>query len=238
MSVTSTFAEQLRQVRDATHSKDHPYIHKWAQGKLTRKQMGYYTVMHYHFVTEYLKWLAYIWAHCPVDEVRVHILDNLSEEEDPKDRHMDMILDFCHACGYTPDAVRGATMLPWTEALVDWGWRLVYQRPWQVAITGLTIGLESQPPDIYRRITGSLATHYGWSADDKAIRFFAGHIEADTVHSHRGFQIAEKYCDTPALQAEALQAVAAAAQKRWNHMNGIYWYTLYGRTDDTPTDET
>lgn len=235
MPTTQPFVEQLRQARDATHSKDHPYFRKWAQGELTRKQMGYYTVMHYHFVTEYLNWLAYIWAHCAVDEVRQHILDNLREEEDPTDRHMDMILDFCQACGYAPEAVKSAPLLPGTEALTDWGWRLIYQRPWQVAMTALMIGLESQPPDIYRRITASLTTHYGWAAHDPAIRFFGGHIEADTVHSTRGFQMAEKYCDTPASQAEAVAAVARASKKRWLHMNSIYWYTLYGREDDTPT---
>lgn len=236
MPTAQTFVGQLHQARDATHSKNHPYIRKWAAGELTRKQMGYYTVMHYHFVTQYLNWLAYIWAHCPVDEVRAQILDNLAEEEDPKDRHMDMILDFCHACGYPPEEVKSASILPWTEALIDWGWRLVYQRPWPVSLTGLTIGLESQPPDIYRCITGSFTTHYRWEAHDRAIRFFAGHIEADTVHSARGFRIAAKYCDTPTLQTEAIATVAAASKKRWNHMNGIYWHALYGREDDTPTD--
>jgi len=237
MPTTETFAEQLCQARDATHSKDHPYFRKWAQGELTSKQMGYYTVMHYHFVTEYLNWLAYIWALCPVDEVKQNILANLREEEDPTDRHMHMILDFSSACGYTPEDVRNVPLMPATEALIDWGWRVVYQRPWQIALTGLTIGLESQPPDIYRRIVGSLTTHYGWDAKDHAIRFFAGHIEADTVHSHRGFRIAEQYCDTPELQTEALKVVAAGSKKRWLHMNGIYWYTLYGREDDTPTDD-
>ena len=62
-----TFVEQLRQARDATHSKNHPYFRKWAQGELTKKQMGFYLVMHYHFVTEYLNWLAHMWAHCPVE---------------------------------------------------------------------------------------------------------------------------------------------------------------------------
>ena len=114
---------------------------------------------------------------------------------------------------------------------------MVYQRPWQIAITGLTIGLESQPPEIYPPLVASFPKHYGWSLDNPAVRFFAGHIEADTTHSARGFQIAEKYCDTPELQAAAVAAVAAASQKRWNHMNGLYWYTLYGRVDDTPVDE-
>ena len=69
MPATHTFVEQLRQARDATHSKNHPYFRKWAQGDLTKKQMGFYLVMHYHFVTEYLNWLAHMWAHCPVEEV-------------------------------------------------------------------------------------------------------------------------------------------------------------------------
>src|SRR5262249_32094870 len=73
MPATQTFVEQLRQARDATHSKHHPYFQKWAQGELTKKQIGYYLVMHYHFVTQYLNWLAHIWAHCPVDEVKRHI---------------------------------------------------------------------------------------------------------------------------------------------------------------------
>ena len=172
-----------------------------------------------------------------MDEVKRHILENLAEEEDPKDRHMDMILDFCAACGYTRAEVLGATMLPWTEALTDWGWRLVSQRPWQIAITGLTIGLESQPPAIYPPLVASFPKHYGWSLDDPAVRFFAGHIEADTTHSARGFQIAQKYCDTPELQTAAIAVVTAASQKRWNHMNGLYWYTLYGRVDDSPVEK-
>ena len=56
-----------------------------------------------------------------------------------------MIVDFCEACGYTPTEVKNAPVLPWTEALTDWGWRLVYQQPWEVALTGLTIGLSRSP---------------------------------------------------------------------------------------------
>jgi hypothetical protein len=49
--------------------------------------------------------------------------------------------------------------------------------------------------------------------------------------------MAEKYCDTPELQSAEVSAVATASRKRWQHMNGLYWYTLYGRTDDTPPEE-
>ena len=61
-----------------------------------------------------------------------------------------------------------------------------------------------------------------------------GHVEADEIHSARGYQIAEKYCNTPELREAALEAVRVAAQKRWNHMNGIYWFAVHGKEDDTP----
>jgi hypothetical protein len=66
------------------------------------------------------------------------------------------------------------------------------------------------------------------------VRFFAEHIEADTVHGTRGFAIVEQYCPTPDLQQQAVAQVQQAAIMRWRHMNGIYWHALEGRVDDTP----
>jgi pyrroloquinoline quinone (PQQ) biosynthesis protein C len=53
----------------------------------------------------------------------------------------------------------------------------------------LIIGLESQPPEIYPPLVASFPKHYGWSLNDPAVRFFAGHVEADTVHGARGFKL-------------------------------------------------
>ena len=46
--------EQLIAARDEHHSKNHPYISLWAQGKLTRAQMAVYVMQHYHSVSDYL----------------------------------------------------------------------------------------------------------------------------------------------------------------------------------------
>jgi len=54
MPTTQTFVEQLRQARDATPSKNHPYFRKWAQGELTKKQMGFYLVMRLVMITSSL----------------------------------------------------------------------------------------------------------------------------------------------------------------------------------------
>ena len=36
------------------------------------------------------------------------------------------------------------------------------------------------------------------------------------------------------LQQLALKAVEDATIRRWRYMNGVYWYALHGREDDTP----
>jgi pyrroloquinoline-quinone synthase len=228
------FRKALLEARDETHSRAHPFIDKWASGELTRPQTAVYVTQHYHYVSEFLSWIAYVASQTPEREVRRHLLMNLAEEEDPQDTHMDMLFDYAEACGVSRDAVLKAKILPWTEALRDWGWRTAYREPWQVALAGFLVGLESQPPDIYSRIVPALAKHYGWPEGTRAVRFFRTHIEADTVHGARGLDILASYCDHPALQEQAIQCVGVAARKRWEHMNGIYWYALHGREDTTP----
>jgi len=235
--MAKTFREQLIAARDARHSKHHPYIDLWAHGQLTKPQMAVYVVQHYHFVSDYLDWMLYVAARTPHRDVKAFLLENFTEEEDPENRHIDMLFDFAAACGTPRDQFLATPVLPNTQALKDWGWRQVYEKPWQVAVAGMFIGLESQPPDIYHRIVPAFERYYGWPKGAREVRFFAEHIEADTVHGARGFAIVEQYCDTPELQQQAVAQVQQAAIMRWRHMNGIYWQALHGRFDDTPPTE-
>ena len=57
--MNSSFHDQLVATRDRKHSKNHPFFELWAQGKLTREQTAFYRTQHYHFVGEFLNWLAY-----------------------------------------------------------------------------------------------------------------------------------------------------------------------------------
>jgi pyrroloquinoline-quinone synthase len=234
MPMAKTFREQLMAARDAHHSKQHPYIDLWAKGNLTKAQMAVYAVQHYHFVSDYLNWMLYIAALTPQREVKEFMLENFTEEEDPDNRHIDMLFDFAAACGMPKAAFLATPILPNTQALTDWGWRQVYEKPWQVSVAGMFIGLESQPPDIYSRIVPALAKHYGWPEGAREVRFFAEHIAADTLHGARGLGIVEKYCEAPDIQQQAVAQVKQAAIMRWRHMNGIYWNALDGRVDDTP----
>lgn len=233
----TTFRNRLITTRDKKHSKNHPFFEMWARGELTKEQTAIYCMQHYHFVSEYLNWMAYEASQVPHRDVKRYLFENLGDEENPEDRHLDMLTDYVVACGLPRESVENATVLPGTEGLQNWGWRLVYQRPWQEALAGMFIGLESQFLDICKKLVPALHKHYGYSGAAREIRFFEEHIVADEIHGTRGFAIVEKYCTTPELQEKALRAVEEATGKRWSYMNNIHWYALYGRVDDTPPSD-
>jgi pyrroloquinoline quinone (PQQ) biosynthesis protein C len=230
----SRFHDQLIATRDRKHSKDHPFFELWAQGRLTTEQTALYCLQHYHYVGEYLNWMAYEASQVPLRDVKLYLFENLGDEENPDDRHLDMLKDYVAVAGWNRDRVDDSMVLAGTEALQNWGWRLVYQMPWQAALAGMFIGLESQFFDICKRIVPALHKYYGFPPGAREIRFFEEHIHADEVHGAKGLAIVEKYCNTSEFQALALKAVEEATIRRWRFMNSIYWYALYGKEDDTP----
>lgn len=233
--MSNSFHDQLVAARDKKHSKNHPFFELWAQGKLTKEQMAFYCTQHFHFVAQFLNWLAYQGSQIEQRDVKNYLFENLGDEENPDDRHLDMLKDFVGACGVERDSVETSIVLGATDALQCWGWRMVYQRPWPVALAGMFIGLESQFLDICKKIVPALHQHYGHKPKAREIRFFEEHIYADEIHGSKGFAIVEKYCLTPELQAAAIKQVEDATVRRWSYMNDIYWYALHGKVDNTPT---
>src|SRR5438552_16769572 len=221
-----TFHDQLVTTRDRKHSKDHLFFQLWAQGKLTKKQTAIYCAQHYHYVTEYLNWMAYEASQIPIGDVKAYLFENLGDEENPEDRHLDMLRDYVEATGSSRESVQDSVVLAATEGLQNWGWRLVYQTPWQAALEGMFIGLESQFLDICKKIVPALREHYGFAGGDRRVRFFEEHVGAGEIHGGGGFGIVEEYWNTAEIQASGLKGVECPQIRRWRFLNGIYWFAL------------
>jgi pyrroloquinoline-quinone synthase len=230
----SSFHDQLVATRDRRHSKNHPFFELWSTGKLTKPQTAFYCTQHFHFVGEFLNWLAYQGSQIRERDVKNYLFENLGDEEDPEDRHLDMLKDYVAACGVNRESVETSILLGGTDQLQNWGWRMVYQTPWPIALAGMFIGLESQFLDICKKVVPALHQHYGFKPHAREIRFFEEHIHADEVHGSKGFAIVDKYCNTPELQAAAIRQVEEATLRRWRYMNNIYAYALEGKDENTP----
>jgi pyrroloquinoline quinone (PQQ) biosynthesis protein C len=145
-----------------------------------------------------------------------------------------MLKDYAAASGEERDSVERSIVLGGTDQLQNWGWRMVYQKPWQAALAGMFIGLESQFLDICKKIVPALHQYYGYQPHAQEIRFFEEHIHADEIHGAKGFAIVETYCTSAELQNLAVKQIEEATVRRWRYMNSIYWYALHGKIDDTP----
>src|SRR5947208_11527137 len=119
--MATAFHDQLVATRDRRHSKNHPFFELWAQGKLTKEQTAFYCAQHFRYVVEYLNWMAYEASQIPQRDVKAYLFENLGDEENPDDRHLDMLKDYVAASGLSRDNVESSVVLVGTEGLPELG---------------------------------------------------------------------------------------------------------------------
>jgi pyrroloquinoline-quinone synthase len=201
------------------HSKIHPFTELWVEGKLSREQLGAWACQHYHYVGHFSEWLAALYSRTTHFDVQEFFLENMWEEE-MGTRHVDLLIRFAEACGYSRRDVVDAELLPGTAGIQGWCYQLAHGGHFVEAAAGLLVGLESQTPQIYARNTPPLREKYGFAEHE--IEFFTVHMVADVEHSERGYQIVERYATTAELQDLAVRTVRLASQMRWLYMSGIH----------------
>lgn len=225
----STFRQQLEESIQQRHSKIHPWSDAWVSGRLNRELLGEWVKQHFHYVSHFPWWCGNVYAHCPHQDVRDFLVENIMEEEGkiaeagfPAIKHTDLLLDFAEHCGMTREQITGAQdrgeLHPETLGLQTWCFRQSY-KPFHEAVAGLLVGLESQVPQIYSRTTPPLVEKYGFTEEE--IVFFRLHIIADTEHGERGFEILEQYADTDEKKQDCLRAVREATGMRRLYLDGL-----------------
>jgi len=214
------FKQQLKDIVDSRHCVRHPLVEKWASGELPKKVLGRWAQEHFHFTKDLWSFLAATYANCPHADARSAILENLTEEMDPADPHVNILLGFAEACGVPAAEIKASKPLPTTWGLKDWLTRTSTHQSWIEAAAGMHIGMESQMPTMAAKILPALRDKYGLS--DAQMRFFVLHHEADQEHGGRIYDLVGKYATTPEIQEAVRQAVREGTQKRWLYYDGVY----------------
>ena len=218
MTTPSAFRAQLEGALGAKHSRLNPFTETWRKGELTREHLAGWVSQHVLYVSQFSRWCATMYGACPDPEARDFLLENIIEEESGV-KHVELLIRFAEACGLTRAELARTRQLPTTRALTAWCYETARQ-PFHIAAAGLLVGLESQVPGIYEKNIPALRNAYGFS--EYEIEYFTVHLETDTVHGARGYQVVERHATTPDKQAEAVEAVREAATLRWLYMNGLY----------------
>ncbi len=213
--------------REEWHCKNHPFFRMWAKGELTKDAMKAYVQQHYNFVSNASRYYGIIYGLCPWWDARNFYLENLNEEEDPTERHVDKLAKFGIALGMTVEESRNAPDLPTTAALKDFILNTALTRGTLHATAVIIVGLESQVPQLYEPIVPALRDKYGFTDDE--IEFFLLHITADVEHGERGFQILLEHTEDEQTQLDVIETVREAAKKRWFYMDGMQLQYIDGR---------
>src|SRR3546814_7394363 len=83
----------------------------WANGGLSREQLGQWAIQHYYYISVLPQQFAALYARMPDATGRHLLIENLVGEEmpeEPEKSHPNLLLKFAKACGLDADAVEAA----------------------------------------------------------------------------------------------------------------------------------
>ena len=220
------FHKALEAARAPVHSGGHPFSLAWANGELSREQLGKWAIQHWYYIDPIPQQFAQFFCRLDDLEARQHMLENLIGEEmpdNPSKRHPDLLVKFGKACGLTEEDFYSAEekghVLPSTRGMSAWIWELVCVRHLAEGAAGIMVALEGQLPTLYPKYVEAM---HKMGFNDDELEFFHVHIEGDTEHAHVGLEITAQYALTPALQKKAISAVRGSTEMRWRMLDGIY----------------
>ncbi len=219
------FYDALEDARKPRGSGKHPFTQMWADGKLSREQLGQWAIQHYYYISVIPPQFAVLYARM-TDPVGRHLLmENLVGEEmphTPEKSHPNLLLKFARACGVSEETVLAAEaageILSGTRAMRAWIWELASIRPLHEASAGIMVALEGQLPTLYPLYIAALEK-MGFTDDE--LEFFHIHVENDTEHAAVGLQLCHRFAETEEAQRLAIEAVRGSTSMRYTMLSEI-----------------
>lgn len=197
----------------------HPVIGKLERGELTRKQIAGMMTQIYLQTVEVVRWLGFLYAKCPVMEVRRAIFNNLLEEElgsfSGTDAHFHLAARVAVAAGADRKAMDSVKLLPATERVIKLGEKMFYEEPNWVVGFGTAFGFEYQSPMAFDAMGKALKKSYNMTSE--AVAFFEVHVTADEDHTGSIVGVLDKY----ATSEEIRRAVKDAAWTYAEYYHGM-----------------
>src|SRR3954449_845128 len=197
----------------------HPFYQAWTEGRLPLDTLRDYARQYFHHVEAFPRAVSAVHSACPDRDGRRMLAENLAEEEGleaGKQDHASLWLMFACGLGETEDAVRGQSLNPETQVLID-TFRTLSRRSYASGL-GALYAYESQFPAVASAKIEGLVERYG-IADDETLRFFRVHESADVEHSAVCRSLLDRLPE--AERAEAVAAGEELAGALWNFLSGV-----------------
>lgn len=213
------FKEELQNAVNERHQADNPLIDKIAAGEARPETITGAITEIWYWISNLLPEAFYnICARAPQDVIDMEV-ENLAEETDPDNPHIDLIVRFAEACGVSRGDLATGRGLPTTEAWLNWGLTTTRDQSWIAGLAGLHVASEAQEPKLISKILPALRETYEYSEHD--LEFWWLHAEADVEHGGRAVDILAKHCDTRDKQELAIHWAREGARMKYLFWDGI-----------------
>jgi len=216
-----TFIRKLRVVGSQNYHDKHPFHRLMNSGQLSPDAIRGWVANRFYYQRNIPIKDAAIISNCPIREVRRIWLHRISDHDgtEPGKGGIEAWLRLAQACQMSPDDLwDDRNILPGVRFAVDAYVSFARSKPWPVAISSSLTELFA--PDLMAERLAAFRTHYKW-VKPWGFDYFKSRVVQARLDSDEGLQLTLKYCNTPELQAEAVQALSFKCDVLWAMLDAI-----------------
>ncbi len=196
----------------ANHLLKHPFYKAWTAGELSQETLATYAKQYFAHVDAFPRYVSATHANCDNEQSRQFLLENLIEEEQGSDNHVELWLRFAEGLGVKREDVVSSARFPEAKAIVDEF--LTASKKSYASGLGVLYAYESQIPSVARSKIDGLQEFYGIS-DERSTAFFTVHEKADIEHSKVSRNLIAGLSPEEQLEAESSARRAVDALNRF-----------------------
>ncbi len=216
-----SFIERLREVGTRRYHHKHPFHVLMNEGKLEPEAIRVWVANRFYYQRSIPIKDAAIISNCPIREVRRLWLHRVIDHDGVREGEggIEAWLKLAEACGMGREEVlEERHVLPGVRFAVDAYVNFARTRPWPVAVASSLTELFA--PDLMANRLAAFEKYYTW-VKPSGFDYFRKRVTQAKVDSEEGLKLTVTYCDTRALQEEAVRALSFKCDVLWSMLDAI-----------------
>jgi pyrroloquinoline-quinone synthase len=215
------FTERLRAIGTRSYHHKHPFHVLMNEGKLKPEAIRDWVANRFYYQRSIPIKDAAIISNCPIREVRRMWLHRITDHDGLREGEggIEAWLKLAEACDMTRKEILDERhVLPGVRFSVDAYVSFARTKPWPVAISSSLTELFA--PDLMATRLAAFEKYYTW-VKPWGFDYFKRRVTQARTDSEEGLQLTIQYCNTRALQEEAIRALSFKCDVLWAMLDSI-----------------
>ena len=217
----AAFTARLREVGTRRYHDKHPFHLAMNAGQLAPEAIRSWVANRFYYQRSLPIKDAAIISNCPISEARRLWLHRISDHDGAREGEggIEAWLRLAEACGLSrKEVLDGRHLLPGVRLAVNSYVAFARNKPWPVAVASSLTELFA--PDLMAERLAAFRKHYSW-VKPWGFDYFRRRVKQARADSEEGLRLTLTYCNTRALQEQALRALAFKCDVLWTMLDTI-----------------